>query len=104
MWASAEYVSRAGNVSGLQSRVPCIGSRASSFSTRVPPLDTVTERELMAALVPLRGERTIIAVAHRLTTVAAADRVILVDGGRLVDVAPFDELAARHAQLRVTAG
>ncbi len=73
------------------------------FDEGTAALDTVTERELMAALVPLRGERTIIAVAHRLTTVAAADRVILVDGGRLVDVAPFDELAARHAQLRVTA-
>jgi ABC-type multidrug transport system fused ATPase/permease subunit len=74
------------------------------FDEGTAALDTVTERELMAALVPLRGERTIIAVAHRLTTVAAADRVILVDGGRLVDVAPFDQLAARHAQLRVTAG
>jgi ATP-binding cassette subfamily C protein len=73
------------------------------FDEGTAALDSVTERELMAALVPLRGERTIIVVAHRLTTVAAADRVMLVDNGRLVDVAPFDELAARHGQLLLTA-
>jgi ATP-binding cassette, subfamily B, bacterial PglK len=43
----------------------------------------------MDALAALRGERTIIAVAHRLTTVQACDRVVLVDDGHLVDVAPF---------------
>ena len=58
----------------------------------------------MKALVPLRGR----ADDHRGSTPPDhgrdADRVILVDGGRLVDIAPFNELAARHAQLRVTAG
>jgi ATP-binding cassette, subfamily B, bacterial PglK len=66
-------------------------------------LDNNTEADLMAALEPLRGERTIIAVAHRLSTVAACDRVVLVDNGRLVDVAPFDELASRHGELLVAA-
>jgi ABC-type multidrug transport system fused ATPase/permease subunit len=66
-------------------------------------LDNNTEAELMAALEPLRGERTIIAVAHRLSTVAACDRVVLVDDGHLVDVAPFDELASRHGEVLVAA-
>jgi ABC-type multidrug transport system fused ATPase/permease subunit len=70
------------------------------FDEGTSALDNVTERELLNALVPLRGERTIVAVAHRLSTVAAADRVILVDDGRLVDAAPFEELAERHAHLQ----
>jgi ATP-binding cassette subfamily C protein len=53
----------------------------------------------MTALARLRGERTIVAVAHRLSTVHACDRVVLIDRGRVVDVAPFDELAARNRSL-----
>lgn len=69
------------------------------FDEGTSALDSTTEAQLMDALAGLRGERTIIAVAHRLTTVQACDRVVLVDDGRLVDVAPFPELAARHAEL-----
>lgn len=50
----------------------------------------------MDALIALRDTRTILAVAHRLTTVEACDRVVLVEGGRIVDAAPFEELTARH--------
>jgi ATP-binding cassette, subfamily B, bacterial PglK len=69
------------------------------FDEGTSALDDATERELMAALEGLRGERTIVVVAHRLSTVRRCDRVVLVDDGRVVDVAPFDELAARHVQL-----
>jgi ATP-binding cassette subfamily C protein len=62
-------------------------------------LDHGTESDLIDALVPLRGSRTIVAVAHRLTTVKTCDRVVLVEDGRIVDVAPFHELAGRHQQL-----
>lgn len=62
-------------------------------------LDHETETDVMEALLALRGSLTIIAVAHRLTTVAACDRVVIVEEGRLVDVAPFDELVARHGYL-----
>jgi ATP-binding cassette, subfamily B, bacterial PglK len=72
------------------------------FDEGTSALDSVTERELLKALIPLRGQRTIVAVAHRLSTVAAADRVVLIDDGRLVDIAPFDELAERHSHLLVT--
>ena len=66
-------------------------------------LDHETETDVMDALVALRGSRTIIAVAHRLTTVAACDRVVMIEGGRLVDVGPFDELAQRHRHLALPA-
>ncbi|MEX1176913.1 MAG: ABC transporter ATP-binding protein [Nitriliruptor sp.] len=67
-------------------------------------LDQTTEGQLMDQLELLRRERTVITVAHRLSTVRRCDRVVLLDEGRIVDVAPFDELASRHAQLlQVTA-
>jgi ATP-binding cassette, subfamily B, bacterial PglK len=69
------------------------------FDEGTSALDTTTETLLMEGLERLRGERTIVAVAHRLSTVRSCDRVVLVDGGRIVDVGPFDDLAARHRQL-----
>jgi ATP-binding cassette, subfamily B, bacterial PglK len=67
-------------------------------------LDDSTELELLGGLEALRGERTVVAVAHRLRTVRNCDRVLLIEGGRLVDAAPFEELASRHRQLRVASG
>jgi ATP-binding cassette, subfamily B, bacterial PglK len=69
------------------------------FDEGTSALDSGTEAALMAALERLRGDRTIVAVAHRLSTVRSCDRVVLVVDGRLVDVAPFTELAERHAEL-----
>ena len=71
------------------------------FDEGTSALDRETETQLMAGLSALRGERTIIAVAHRLSTVRDCDRVVLVEDGRVRDVAPFEELAARHARLRI---
>ena len=70
------------------------------FDEGTSALDSVTESELLKALVPLRGKRTIIVVAHRLSTVAASDRAILVDDGRLVDIAPRRARGATRAAPR----
>ncbi len=69
------------------------------FDEGTSALDTSTEDELMAALEHLRG-RTIITVAHRLTTIRGCDRVLLVEDGRIVDAAPYAELAGRHEALQ----
>jgi ATP-binding cassette subfamily C protein len=74
------------------------------FDEGTSALDTETETALMGALENLRGDRTLITVAHRLTTVEACDSVWLIRGGRLVDQGPFAELAARNPELRATAG
>jgi ATP-binding cassette subfamily C protein len=73
------------------------------FDEGTSALDTETETALMGALETLRGDRTLITVAHRLTTVEACERVWLIRGGRLVDQGPFAELAARNPELRATA-
>lgn len=63
-------------------------------------LDDETEREVIEAIGRLRGARTVIMIAHRLTTVKNCDRLYLLDAGKVKDQGSFEELAMRHAQLR----
>jgi ATP-binding cassette subfamily B protein len=58
-------------------------------------VDPGTEAAIEAALEALFRGRTVIVVAHRLTTAARADRVAMVVGGRLVEVGSHAELLAR---------
>lgn len=57
-------------------------------------LDPGTEAVVEAAVERLMEGRTTIVIAHRLTTAARADRVGVVDGGRLVELGPHEELVA----------
>lgn len=47
-------------------------------------LDAETEKEVMAAVDALHGAKTMIIVAHRLTTVARCDLIYRIDKGRVV--------------------
>ncbi|HVW90964.1 MAG TPA: ABC transporter ATP-binding protein, partial [Gaiellaceae bacterium] len=65
-------------------------------------LDTETEREVQAALERLAAGRTTIAIAHRLSTVADADQIVVLDRGEIVERGSHDDLLAaggRYAQL-----
>jgi len=57
-------------------------------------LDTVSEQLIQAALKPLFAGRTTIAIAHRLSTVLAADQILVLDHGRLVEHGTHTELLA----------
>jgi ATP-binding cassette, subfamily B, bacterial PglK len=70
------------------------------FDEGTSALDNVTEAELMAALELLRSDRTLIIVAHRLSTVRACDRVLFVRSGRIVDEGTYDELLAHDSGFR----
>jgi len=61
-------------------------------------LDPGTERAVELALEQLTEERTVIVVAHRLSTAARADRVAVVDAGRLVELGTHDELVSREGR------
>ena len=63
-------------------------------------LDTESERAIQAALDRLMAGRTVIAIAHRLSTLQSFDRIIVMDKGRIVDDGSPTELASRAGPYR----
>ncbi len=59
-------------------------------------VDTETEKEIQKALDNLVRGRTTIAIAHRLSTLRKADRLVVMDRGRIVEVGQHDGLMARE--------
>ncbi|MFC8846954.1 MULTISPECIES: ABC transporter ATP-binding protein [unclassified Micromonospora] len=66
-------------------------------------LDVPTERLVQRALATVLRDRTALVIAHRLSTVETADRVLVLDGGRVVEDGPPERLTTiggRYAALR----
>ena len=59
-------------------------------------LDGATERALVAAIDEATETRTLITIAHRISTIRNADRIIVVADGRIQDIGTHDELLARN--------
>jgi ATP-binding cassette, subfamily B, bacterial len=58
-------------------------------------LDSESERAVQDALVRLFKGRTVIAIAHRLSTLAVFDRIVVLDRGRIIEDGPAEELLQR---------
>lgn len=63
-------------------------------------LDNVTERAVMDAVHNIRSDKTIILIAHRLTTVKDCDQIFLMERGRIVATGTYDELVANNESFR----
>jgi ATP-binding cassette subfamily C protein len=63
-------------------------------------LDNTTEANFMRAMNGLRGDRTLIVVAHRLTTVQHCDRIVFLERGRITDIGNYRELLDRCPPFR----
>jgi ATP-binding cassette, subfamily B, bacterial len=118
-----EAAARAAQIHGMIASLPegydtVVGERGSRFSggekqriaiartvLRNPPilvldeatsaLDTETERAVQEALESLGVGRTVIAIAHRLSTVRDADQIVVLDEGQVVERGSHDELVER---------
>jgi ABC-type multidrug transport system fused ATPase/permease subunit len=66
-------------------------------------LDGATERALVAAIDEATHERTLIAIAHRISTIRNADRILVVANGRIQDSGTHDELLERNELFRALA-
>jgi len=55
-------------------------------------LDALTEAKVQAALVEVMKGRTTFVIAHRLSTIRNATRILVFDGGRIIESGSFDEL------------
>jgi len=55
-------------------------------------LDTESERHIQEALEEVMAGRTTLVIAHRLSTIESADRIAVMDGGRLVEIGSHREL------------
>jgi len=64
-------------------------------------LDTISERHIQEGLAELMKDRTTLVIAHRLSTVEKADRIIVLDAGRIVESGSHAELLAAGGQYAV---
>lgn len=70
------------------------------FDEATSALDNETQKEISTAIDNLKGEYTILIVAHRLSTVIDCDRIFVVDGGKIIDVGTHKELMKKSTFYR----
>lgn len=70
------------------------------FDEATSALDTATEKSVMEAIYGLHGKKTIILIAHRLSTVRQCDHIFVLQNGSLVDSGTYDNLIEQSNNFR----
>jgi ABC-type multidrug transport system fused ATPase/permease subunit len=73
------------------------------FDEATSALDSLTENAIMDAIKNIRHKKTIIIIAHRITTVKHCDVIYMMDKGKFVDHGTYEELYTRNEVFRVMA-
>ena len=100
--ASAASRSRAANGSASRSRGPSSATRAILLlDDATSAVDAATEEAIHATLRELMAGRTTILIAHRRSTLRLAQRIALIEQGRVADLGTHEELLARNERYRL---
>lgn len=70
------------------------------FDEATSAMDNLTEKAIMDSINRLSGEKTLIIVAHRLTTVKDCDRIILLKDGKIINQGTYDSLMENDKDFR----
>ena len=70
------------------------------FDEATSALDNLTEAEVMAAIDALPGSKTVLMIAHRLSTVKSCDRILVLDRGCVAGFGPWADLASDNIAFR----
>jgi ABC-type bacteriocin/lantibiotic exporter with double-glycine peptidase domain len=73
------------------------------FDEATSALDNLTERDVMASVKALPGEKTIVMIAHRLSTVRVCDKIILMEAGQVAAIGSWQELLSNNDAFRALA-
>jgi ABC-type multidrug transport system fused ATPase/permease subunit len=74
------------------------------FDEATSALDGMTEDAVMQAVQTLSAERTMILIAHRLRTVQACDRIVMLEAGKIIADGSYSELAKNSIAFRTLSG
>ncbi len=69
------------------------------FDEATSALDLKTENEVTEMLKEFKGKKTIIAIAHRLSTLKMCDRIVYLKNGEIIDTGTFKELSALYKEI-----
>lgn len=70
------------------------------FDEATSALDNLTETEVMTAVNKMPGDKTVIIIAHRLSTVKACDKIVMLDEGGLVGFDTWENLSAYNSMFQ----